>query len=77
MVDPPSKRRAMRRRTNSRIADVLLWKASRHLPGGQMRAAFANILVAIRLSPLRAFRPGSYKKLAKRLVLRNHAFGMH
>ena len=74
MAAPPSKRRAIRRRMNNRIADVLLWNATRNLPSGEMRAACTNILVALRLSPLRAFRPGSYKKLAKRLLLKNHPF---
>lgn len=63
-----SKRRAIRRRAINRIADTLLWSAARYFPRGEYRAVCANILGALRLNPLRAARPGAYKKLAKRLL---------
>lgn len=65
-----SKRRAIRRRAINRIADTLLWNAARHLPRGEFRAVCANILGALRLNPLRAARPGAYKKLAERLFVK-------
>jgi len=63
-----SKRRAVRRRAINRIADTLLWNAAQYWPRGEYRAVCANIMVALRLNPLRAARPGAYKKLAKRLL---------
>jgi glycosyltransferase involved in cell wall biosynthesis len=65
---PPSKRRAVRRRAINRIADTLLWNAAQYWPRGEYRAVWANIMVALRLNPLRAARPGAYKKLAQRLL---------
>ena len=65
-----SKRRAIRRRAINRIADTLLWNAAQHLPRGEFRAVCANILGALRLNPLRAARPGAYKKLAERLFVK-------
>ena len=69
MRAPASKRRAIRQRTINRVADTLLWNAARHLSRGEYRAVYANILGALRLNPLRAARPGAYKKLAKRLFV--------
>jgi glycosyltransferase involved in cell wall biosynthesis len=63
-----SKRRAVRRRAINRIADTLLWNAAQYWPRGEYRAVWANIMVALRLNPLRAARPGAYKKLAQRLL---------
>ena len=71
MRAPASKRRAIRQRAINRIADTLLWNAARHLSRGEYRTVYANILGALRLNPLRAARPGAYKKLAKRLLVKS------
>jgi glycosyltransferase involved in cell wall biosynthesis len=76
MAAPPGKRRMIRRRTINRIADTLLWNAARLLPYGELRQVCANISVALQLNPLRAVRPGAYRKLVqtffqKRNALRN------
>lgn len=60
-------RRGARRRTVNRVADVLLYNAARRLPERAFRFATANIFTALRLNPLRAFRPDAFRKLAKRL----------
>jgi glycosyltransferase involved in cell wall biosynthesis len=62
---PSSKRRSIRRRTINRIADTLLWNSARLLPYGELRQVCANISVALQLNPLRAVRPGSYRKLVQ------------
>jgi hypothetical protein len=62
-------RREIRRRANNRLADTLLWNAARQLPGGELGAAYTNILGALRIKPLRAIRPRAYKNLAGRLLL--------
>ena len=64
------KRREIRRRAINRIADTLLWSATRCFPRGEYGAACANIMGALRLNPLRAARPGAYKKLAEQLFVR-------
>lgn len=63
----PGKRRATRRRAINRIADTLLSSAARGFPLGEYGAVCANILGALRMNPLRAARPGAYKKLAEHL----------
>lgn len=67
---PPSKRRAIRRRAINRIADTLLSSAARGFRLGESGAVCANILGALRLNPLRAARPGAYKKLAEQLFVK-------
>jgi glycosyltransferase involved in cell wall biosynthesis len=64
---PWTQRRALRQRMKSRIADTLLWKATRLLPQGEFGPACSNIMVALRLAPLRALQPSAYRKLATRL----------
>jgi len=66
----PRKRREIRRRTINRIADTLLWSAAHGFRLRESRAVCANILGALRLNPLRAARPGAYKKLAKQLFVK-------
>jgi glycosyltransferase involved in cell wall biosynthesis len=68
---PASRRRATRQRAINRIADTLLWNAAQHLPRGEYGAVWANILGALRLNPLRAARPGAYKRLAERLLVKS------
>lgn len=75
LAAPASKRRLTRRRALNRIADTLLWNAARSLPGGEFGTACTNIMVALQLNPLRAVRPGAYKKLAQRLFLKSKALG--
>lgn len=65
---PSSQRRAARRRMTTRIADTLLYQATRDVPKGELSVALANILVALRLRPLRALRPAAYNKLAKSII---------
>ncbi len=65
----PGQRRAVRRRANNRLADTLLWNAARQFAGGELGAAYRNILGALRINPLRAIRPRAYKNLAGRLLL--------
>ena len=61
-------RHAARRRTLNRISENLLWTAAkRYLPRGQLRPAYANISVALRLDPLTFVRPEAYRKLARNL----------
>jgi len=64
---PPKQRYALRQRTKSRIADTLLLSATRLLPQGELGSACKNILAALQLAPLRALRPGAYRKLATQL----------
>jgi glycosyltransferase involved in cell wall biosynthesis len=70
---PLSQRRAIRRRANNRLADTLLWNAARQIPGGELGAAYSNILGALRINPWRAIRPGAYRNLAGRLFLNRSA----
>jgi hypothetical protein len=65
---PASKRRGVRRRTINRVADTLLWNAAARFAGGEYRFAIENVGAALRLNPLRAARPGAYKKAAKRFL---------
>lgn len=67
------RRRETRRRTVNRVADTLLWNAARRLPERDFKFAAANILTALRLNPLRALRPGVFKKLTERLTSRRQA----
>ena len=60
---PASRRRAARRRALDRIADTLLWNAARQFPRREFGFACTNTLAALSLNPLRAVRPGAYKKL--------------
>jgi glycosyltransferase involved in cell wall biosynthesis len=71
MMAPANQRRAVRRRAINRIADTLLWNAAQYWPRGEYRAVCANIMFALRLNPLRAARPGAYKKLAQRLLTKS------
>jgi glycosyltransferase involved in cell wall biosynthesis len=57
------KRRTIRRLTINRIADTLLWNAARLLPYHEFRQAGTNVWIALQLNPLRAIRPGAYRKL--------------
>lgn len=61
-------RRTIRKRTLNRIADTLLWSAARKLPEKEFGFVFRNAVTAMRLNPLRAFRPRSYQKLASNLI---------
>jgi glycosyltransferase involved in cell wall biosynthesis len=63
MAATAQRRRAARRRTINRIADTLLWNAARRLPEKEYGFACANAFAALRLNPLRATRPGAYRKL--------------
>ena len=63
-----SHRRSIRRRTLNRIADTLLWSAARRLPEKEFAFVCRNTLTALRLNPLRAFRPRAYQKLASHLL---------
>jgi glycosyltransferase involved in cell wall biosynthesis len=65
---PASKLREVRRRTVNRIADTLLWNAAQAVRQGAYSFACANILAALRLSPVRVLRPGGYRKLAATLL---------
>ena len=70
---PAARRRAARRRALRRIADTLLWNAARQVPRKEFAFACANILAALRLNPLRAARPGAYRKLLTSLLARREA----
>jgi hypothetical protein len=62
------RRRAARKRTINRVSDTLIWTAATaYLPRRKLRAAFANIAVAVRIDPLSFFRPKGYLKLMKKL----------
>ena len=72
---PLNKRRAIRKKMINRISENLIWTAvTQYLPHGKIGSAYANISVALRLSPLSAVRPGAYKKLAKSLLVKTRAF---
>ena len=73
-ASPSSQRRDARRRMTTRIADTLLWQATRHVPKREFSTALANILIALRLRPLRALRPAAYKKLAKSVINLGYRF---
>jgi glycosyltransferase involved in cell wall biosynthesis len=62
-----SQRRNVRKRALNRIVDTLLLHATRGLRLKAYRFAGANILTALRLSPLHALRPRGYRRL--RLLL--------
>jgi len=70
-----SQRKAIRQRTINRVADTLLWSAWRSLPKKEFAFAAANIVTALRLNPLRAFRPAVFRRIRKtlsdRLIARN------
>ena len=63
----PREQRGIRQRTAGRIADSLLWSALQLIPKREYRPVIANVRVALRLAPWRAFRPAAYRKLAARL----------
>src|SRR5438552_5476930 len=71
---PFGQRRAARKRMINRIAENLLWKAAHCLPDGNFAPAYANISVALKLDPLSAVRPGAYKKLVKKLIMKTRVF---
>jgi len=65
---PAGRRRAARGRALNRLADTLLWNAAWQVPRKEFGFACANILAALRLNPLRAARPGAYRKLLASLL---------
>ncbi len=66
------RRRAARKRTINRISNTLIWTAaSVYLPRRKLRAAWANIAVAVRIDPLSFFRPKAYVKLLKKILGEN------
>jgi glycosyltransferase involved in cell wall biosynthesis len=68
--DAGARRRSVaRRRALDRISDTLLASAVRQLSSNEYRAASENIRTAMGIAPLRAVRPGAYKKLASKLFL--------
>jgi glycosyltransferase involved in cell wall biosynthesis len=65
------KRQTIRKKMMIRISENLIWTAvMQHLPRGKIGPAYANISVALRLHPLSAVRPGAYKHLAKKLLIK-------
>lgn len=62
---PKSQGQAIRRRTVNRVVDTLLWNAWRRLTEGEFRFGTANILMALRLNPLRALRPAVFRRVGK------------
>jgi glycosyltransferase involved in cell wall biosynthesis len=72
---PLKKRRMIRKKMMTRISENLIWTAlTQHLPRGKVGPAYANISVALRLYPLSAVRPGAYKHMAKKLLMKTRAF---
>jgi glycosyltransferase involved in cell wall biosynthesis len=71
---PFSKRRAVRKRMNNRIAENLLWNATHFLRNGKFGPAYANISVALSLDPLSVVRPRAHKTLAKKLMIKTRFF---
>ena len=69
----PARRRAARRRALNRIADTLLYGAARQVARGEFGFAGANVLTALRLSPLRAAHPCAYRKLLASFLARRGA----
>ena len=65
-----SQRKAIRQRTINRVADTLLWSAWRSLPQKEFAFAAANIVTALRLNPLRAFRPAVFRRMGN--ILNDH-----
>ena len=63
-----SQRQTIRKRTLNRIADTLLWSAARRFPEKEFGFVCRNTLTAMRLNPLRVFRPRAYHKLASHLI---------
>lgn len=62
---PKSERTAIRRRTLNRVADTLLWNAWRSLPEREFGFAAANIMMVMRLDPLRVLRPAVVRRIGK------------
>lgn len=50
------------------ICGGLLWNALDRFPRGEYRFAIENVGAALRLNPLRAGRPGAYKKVLMRFL---------
>ena len=71
MAAPPSKRRAIRRRTLNRIADTLLWNAAKLVSAGEYPTVFYNTVAALTLSPLRVVRPRSFRQAARLITGRS------
>jgi glycosyltransferase involved in cell wall biosynthesis len=62
-------RNAIRRRTIARISESLVWTAVvQHLPSREIRPAWSNILMALRIDPRVVARYEGYQKLAKRII---------
>jgi len=69
-------RRAARKQMVKRISENLIWTAAaKYLPRLQLKPAFANLSVALRLDPLSIVRPGAYEKLAKNLIVKTGLVG--
>ncbi|HXM33911.1 MAG TPA: glycosyltransferase family A protein [Pyrinomonadaceae bacterium] len=66
-------RQSTRRRAVNRVADTLLWHAWQRLPEGAFGFTAANVLTALRLNPLRALRPGIFRKAAAGFPAHNQA----
>ena len=65
---PLKERRLIRKRTINRVCNHLIWNAGKnHLPAGELRPAFANIAVALKLDPLIPFRRRGYQKVVRKL----------
>ena len=73
MAAPKFQRRGTRRRTVNRVADTLLWNAAGRLPERAFGFAAANFFTALRLNPLRALRPGGFRKLAERFMAQDQS----
>jgi hypothetical protein len=69
MSAPKFQRKGTRRRTVNRVADTLLWNAAGRLPERAFGFAAANFFTALRLNPLRALRPGVFRKLAESFMV--------
>ncbi|MDQ3805078.1 MAG: glycosyltransferase family 2 protein [Acidobacteriota bacterium] len=67
---PAARRRAVRRRTLNRLADVLFHQSATHLSQGACRLAWKNLLAGLRLSPRRIARPYIYTELWRGLRAR-------
>ena len=69
MSAPKFQRKGTRRRTVNRVADTLLWNAAGRLPERAFGFAADNFFTAMRLNPLRALRPGVFRKLAESFIV--------
>lgn len=68
----PHIRREVRKQLLDRLSDMLIWSAATYSPGGFHAFAQRNLVAALRIHPMRAFRPWTLRLLLSS-IRRNQA----